>query len=142
MLALDVGKKRIGLAVTDDLGLTAQGLDPLERATLRLDLERLIEQAVKRQVSLILVGLPLHMDGAESPMSARVRKFAEKLAQVTGIPVQLRDERLTSEAAEEHMRHRGLSLSRFLEEKKRGAVDRLAAVLLLEEWLREKERAD
>lgn len=140
VLALDVGQKRIGLAVTDELGATAQGLDPMRRTTLREDLDRIARVASERKVERLVVGLPRHMDGEESPMSRRVRDFARRLEDVTGLTVDLLDERLTSVAAEELLASRGWSLKRFLEEKKKGAVDRLAAVLLLEDWLRKEQR--
>jgi putative Holliday junction resolvase len=139
VLALDVGQKRIGLAISDGLGLTAQGLDVLRRTILREDLDRVARIASERKAARILVGLPLHLSGEESPMSRRVRHFAEKLAQVSGLPVELVDERLTSVSAEERLAAHGWSLQRFLEEKRRGAVDRLAAVILLEDWLRKEQ---
>jgi putative Holliday junction resolvase len=139
VLALDLGQKRIGLAMSDALGLTAQGLDVLRRTTLREDLDRVARVAAERKASRILVGLPVHMNGEESPMSRRVRAFASKLAEITGLPVELLDERLTSVAAEDLLAARGWSLARLLEEKRRGAVDRLAAVLLLDDWMRKEQ---
>ncbi len=70
VLALDVGQKRIGLAISDGLGLTAQGLDVLRRTILREDLDRVARIASERKAARILVGLPLHLSGEESPMSA------------------------------------------------------------------------
>lgn len=135
ILALDVGRKRIGLAVNDSLGL-AQGLDTLQRKTMRADITRLRQIALERKAALFLVGLPLNMRGDEGEMAEFVRTFAAKLETETGIPVRFQDERLTSVEAESRLQERGLSLERMLREKRKGAVDRLAAVILLEDYLR------
>lgn len=137
VLALDVGRKRIGLAVSDSFGL-AQGLDTLQRKTMREDVARLRQIARERKASLFLVGLPLNMRGDEGPMAEFVRTFATRLEQGTGIPVRFQDERLTSVEAEERLQERGLGLDRMLKEKRKGAVDRLAAVILLEDYLRKE----
>lgn len=138
VLALDVGTRRIGMAISDESGMIATGLDSIQRRSLKDDLGRIARIAGERKAALLLVGLPVHMSGDESPMSAKVRGFAAKLERETGLPVVLFDERLTSVQAEELLRERGLSLKRLLEEKRNGAVDRLAAVLLLEDWLRNR----
>jgi putative Holliday junction resolvase len=130
ILALDVGKKRIGLAVSDELGLTAQGLDTLERSRLREDLKKLGQLAQERNVSGLLVGKPLHMSGEESRQSEYTREFAARLAEHTGLPVIFWDERLTSAEAERMLRAEGATL-----EQRKKAVDRMAAVLLLESYL-------
>lgn len=85
------------------------------------------------------MGLPLHMSGDESPMSAEVRRLAEKIGAITGVEVVLLDERLTSVEAEERLAARGWDLRRFLSERRRGAVDQMAAVVLLEDYLRTAE---
>jgi putative Holliday junction resolvase len=130
VLALDVGKKRIGLAISDELGITAQGLETLRRSRIREDLEKLGTIARSWNIEMLLVGQPLHMSGSESRQSEYTREFAERLGNYLGIPVVYWDERLTSAEAERMLRTAGASL----EEKKR-AVDRLAAVLLLESYL-------
>lgn len=130
VLALDVGKRRIGLAVSDELGITAQGLETLERTRVRDDLERLKETAQRLGVSLLLVGRPMHMSGAESRQSEYTREFAERLGKHTSLPVVFWDERLTSLEAERLMREGGASL-----EQRKKAVDRMAAVLLLDSYL-------
>lgn len=130
MLALDVGKKRIGLAISDELGITAQGLETLQRSRIREDLEKLGSIAKSSNVQALLVGRPLHMSGSESRQSEYTREFAERLGNYLGIPVVYWDERLTSAEAERMLRTAGASL-----EEKRRAVDRLAAVLLLESYL-------
>ena len=130
VLALDLGKRRIGLAVSDELGITAQGLETLERTTIREDLARLAQLIVDRQVSLILMGDPLHMSGDKSRQGEYTREFADRLKAATGLPVVFWDERLTTVEAERVLRESGISI------QKRGkAVDRLAAVILLESYL-------
>jgi putative Holliday junction resolvase len=130
ILALDVGKKRIGLAVSDELGITAQGIETLHRTRIREDLEKLKNISHHWNVKLLLVGRPLHMSGAESRQSEYTAEFAERLEQYAGLPVVFWDERLTSAEAERALRETGASL-----EKKKQSVDRLAAVLLLTSYL-------
>lgn len=130
MLALDVGRKRIGLAISDELGITAQGIETLERRRIREDLENLKILAKERNVSTLLIGRPLHMSGSESPQSRYTEEFGERLSKYLDLPVIYWDERLTSMEAERMLRTAAASL----DEKKR-AVDRLSAVLLLESYL-------
>ena len=130
VLALDFGKRRIGLAISDALGLTAQGLETLERTTVREDLARLAELAENRDVALILMGDPRHMSGRQSRQSGKAREFAERLSGRTGLPVDYWDERLTTVEAQRVLKEGGLS-----SRKRARAVDRLAAVLLLESYL-------
>jgi putative holliday junction resolvase len=130
ILALDLGKKRIGLALSDPLGITAQGLPTLERKNMREDLAELKRIAEENEVTLILMGHPLHMSGAEGRQAAYAREFAEKLAARTGIEVKLWDERLTTVEAQRVLRESGISI-----EKRARAVDRLSAVILLASFL-------
>jgi putative Holliday junction resolvase len=130
ILALDVGKKRIGLAISDELRISAQGLPTLRRTKIREDLRKLFELAKEREVALFLVGNPLHMSGDESRQSVYTAEFAERLREATGIPIAYWDERLTSVEAERVLREANASI-----EQRRAAVDRLAAVLLLESYL-------
>lgn len=130
MLALDVGKKRIGLAVSDAMGITAQGLPTLERTRIRDDLARLKAIAVQWEIATVLVGRPLHMSGAESRQSEYTAEFAGRLGEYLGLPVVFWDERLTSVEAERRLREAGATL-----DQRRKAVDRIAAVLLLESYL-------
>lgn len=136
ILALDVGKKRIGLAVSDELGITAQGIPTLQRTRIRDDLNKLRDVAVQWQVRMLVIGNPLHMKGTESRQSEYTKEFAGRLAEHLGLPVVFWDERLTSVEAERVLREGGASL----DERKR-AVDRLAAVLLLESFLENRRLA-
>ena len=130
VLALDLGKRRIGLALSDELGITAQGLETLERSNIREDLARLAQLALDKNVALILMGNPLHMSGHAGRQSEYTRDFAQRLQTVTGLPVEFRDERLTTVEAERVLRQSGISI-----QKRAKAVDRLAAVILLESYL-------
>lgn len=130
ILALDVGKKRIGLAISDALGITAQGLPTFARTRIREDLSRLIELMRDREVTLLLIGKPLHMSGQNSRQGEYTVEFGERLRQKSGLPVVYWDERLTTVEAERVLRAGGATL-----EQRKKAVDRLAAVLLLESYL-------
>lgn len=129
-MALDVGKKRIGLAVSDELGITAQGIETLQRTRVRDDIQALKEITKRRCVTMLLVGRPLHMSGSESRQSEYTREFAERLSKNLGLPVVYWDERLTSAEAERALRESGATL-----EQRKRSVDRMAAVLLLESYL-------
>ena len=130
ILALDLGKRRIGLAISDPLGLTAQGLPNLDRTNKRSDLAALARLAREREVELILMGNPINMGGAEGRQSAWVREFAASLEGYTGLPIRFWDERLTTVEAHRVLRSSGISL-----EKRKAAVDRLSAVILLQSYL-------
>lgn len=130
ILALDLGRKRIGLAVSDLLGITAQGLPTLQRVNLRTDLAALGQLVEEQQVALLLMGNPLHMSGDESRQGAYTREFGERLAKHTGVEIRYWDERLTSVEAGRVLRSSGISI-----EKRAKAVDRLSAVILLESYL-------
>jgi putative pre-16S rRNA nuclease len=130
ILALDVGSKTIGLAVSDPLGFSAQGLDTIRRKNKRLDFEQLGKILQQYEVAEIVVGYPLRMSGAEGTQSQKMTLFAEELRQRFAIPVHLWDERLTSAQANRILREAELSIRR------RGqVVDRLAAVLILQSFL-------
>lgn len=130
VLALDVGKRRIGLALSDELGLTAQGIETLERTTIREDIARLVELAASRGVGLLLIGDPVHMSGRAGRQAEYVREFGERLGKAAGIPTRFWDERLTTVEAQRVLRQSGVSI-----EKRARAVDRLSAVILLESYL-------
>jgi len=130
ILALDLGKKRIGLAISDPLGITAQGLPNLARANKRADLAALEQLIRERQAGLILMGNPINMRGDEGRQSGWVREFAQALEKRTGLPVKLWDERLTSVEAGRVLRSSGISI-----QKRAAAVDRLSAVILLQSYL-------
>lgn len=130
ILALDLGKKRIGLAISDPLGITAQGLPNLKRSNKRADLAALEALAREREVGLFLMGNPINMRGDEGRQSGWVREFAQALEARSGVAVKFWDERLTSVEAGRVLRASGISI-----EKRAAAVDRLSAVILLQSYL-------
>ena len=130
VLALDLGKKRIGLAVSDALGITAQGLPTLQRTRIREDLAALEKVIAENEVTMILMGHPLHMSGREGRQADYTREFAERLGEQTGIEIRFWDERLTTVEASRVLRQSGISI-----EKRAKAVDRLSAVILLGSFL-------
>jgi putative Holliday junction resolvase len=130
ILALDLGKKRIGLAISDPLGITAQGLETLERRGRRDDIEDLRRLAAERGVRKILLGDPLHMSGETSRQSDYTREFAAELKRKTGLPVEFRDERWTSREAERTLRGSGVAQS-----SRKATIDKLSAVILLQDYL-------
>jgi putative Holliday junction resolvase len=130
ILALDLGKRRIGLAISDPLRVTAQGLPNLVRTRIRDDLDALEQMVKERQVGLVLLGNPINMKGTEGRQSGWVREFATAMEKRTGVPVKLWDERLTSVEAGRVLRSSGISI-----EKRAAAVDKLSAVILLQSYL-------
>src|SRR2546428_9493492 len=108
ILALDLGKKRIGLAVSDELGLTAQGLPTLQRTNKKTDLAALRNIIRERRVTQIVMGNPLHMSGDAGRQVEWAREFADVLANYTGLPVRLWDERLTTAEASRVLRASGI----------------------------------
>lgn len=130
ILGLDVGSKTIGLAVSDPLGITAQGLPTLRRKNKRIDLGALREIIQKYEVAEIVVGYPLRMSGAEGTQSGKMVLFAEELKKQFDLPVHLWDERLTSAEANRVLRESEMSIQRRGE-----VVDQLAAVLILQSWM-------
>ncbi len=136
VLALDVGSRRIGVAVSDPLGITAQGLETIQRQNKRKDWEALGAVLKKYEVSEIVVGLPLRLSGAEGTQSEKMRIFAGELHAQFGLPVHLWDERWTSTEANRLLRETNLSI-----EKRGKAVDRMAAILILQAWLEARSSA-
>jgi putative Holliday junction resolvase len=136
-LSLDVGSKTIGLAVSDPLGVTAQGLETLRRKNKRTDFEQLRKIITQYEVREIVAGYPLHMSGDPSAQSRRVSEFAEELRQRFQLPVHLWDERLTSSEANRVLRESEMSIRRRAE-----VVDRLAAVLILQAFLESRRSSE
>jgi putative holliday junction resolvase len=135
VLGLDVGTRRIGVAVSDPLGITAQGLKTLQRKNKNRDLEYLRRLVAEYDVKEIVIGLPLRMSGVEGVQAEKIRAFAAELCRRFRLPVHLWDERLTSAEANRLLRETDLSI-----EKRGQAVDRMAAILILQGWM-ENRRA-
>jgi putative Holliday junction resolvase len=128
-LGLDVGDKRIGLALSDPLGITAQPLAVVERVGLETDV-RAVLATVGEPVGLIVAGLPLEMHGAEGRQAARVRRFCDALAARSGIDVVYQDERLTTVQSRRLLESAGVRRGRRKE-----VLDKMAATLILQAWL-------
>lgn len=128
--ALDLGKRRIGIAVADDGGLAVHPIGALERRSVVRDLELIRARLVEFEVSRVIVGLPLNMDGSAGPPARAAAAFANRLREASGLPVDLFDERLTSFEAEERLKE--LSSRRA---RDKGTIDAVAASIILEGWL-------
>jgi putative holliday junction resolvase len=130
IMALDVGDKKIGVAISDSLLLTAQSRPTLRRTSLAADLKVLKDLVEENEVNEIVVGQPLHMNGAISPQSQKVARFAETIRDALKLPIIFWDERLTSFAAEQHLEELGLNWR-----KRREHIDKIAAMIILQNYL-------
>lgn len=130
ILAVDFGLRRLGLAVSDPLGIVAQGLPTIERKNTAADLAALEALAEEYSVGEVILGNPLSKSGGETAISRRVEEFAEKLRRRLSCPVKLWDERLTSAEANRMLRSSGMGLR-----KRQRAVDQVSAVLILQNYL-------
>lgn len=131
ILAIDYGRRRIGLAISDELGLTAQPLGTMQRKNRRSDLRRLRDLARKNQVGVVLIGSPVHLSGRSGEMAEEAARFAARIREELRLPVELRDERLTSWEAKQ--------MAEELSMGKKADIDSLAAAILLREYLSESE---
>jgi len=141
ILAIDYGKKRLGLALSDELGATSRPFATWTRINRRRDLARLRELVRQRGVCRIVVGLPLHLDGTPSEMSEEAGRFAARVEKALGIPVEMMDERLSSWEAHETLsaqksnnRARRDSSGRS-ETRKKTPLDDIAAAIILQDYL-------
>ncbi|HXW61541.1 MAG TPA: Holliday junction resolvase RuvX [Candidatus Acidoferrales bacterium] len=126
VLAIDYGRRRMGLALSDELGCTAQPLAILVRRNRSSDLRRLRDLCRERKVSQVVVGYPVHMSGEAGAMAEEAARFAARLERELGIPVDLQDERLTSWEAKQMA---------WEAKAKRGPLDDVAAAIVLREYL-------
>lgn len=130
ILALDPGTKRIGVALSDELGWTAQPLETFERKSLHVDVAHINELVRRHEVREIVIGMPIQLDGRAGPAAQSVQQFLEALQAAVDVPVVSWDERLTTKAAEQMLIEADVS-----RKKRKGAVDRVAAALLLKSYL-------
>jgi len=137
ILAVDLGTRRIGLAVSDRLGLTAQGLPSLQRG--RDPVDQVLAVCREQDASEIVVGLPLNMDGTRGPAADAAGAFAVELRERGGLPVHIWDERLSSVAAERILIEGGV---RRAKRRKEGLVDRAAAVIILQGYLEHRRHRE
>jgi len=130
IMALDVGSKTIGVAVSDPLGWTGQGVGVIRRKNREHDLAEVLRLVREWDVTELVVGLPLSLDGSRGPQAQQAEAFARRLAETTGLPVRMQDERLTTRQAERVLV--GADLSR---RRRRQVIDKAAAVLILQSYL-------
>ena len=130
ILAIDLGDRRIGLAIGDALQITAHGLPTAERRNKRDDLNYIKSLVKKHEASLIVIGHPINMDGSRGPAAEKAERFAAALEKHIGIPVELWDERLTTVEAGELLRQSGMN-----REERKQRVDQMAARLILQSYL-------
>lgn len=133
ILSLDLGQKRIGVAVCDELQMTARGTEVITRTSREKLFQKIEELVAEFDAVALVIGLPLNFDGSESKGAIEARKIAAELAQTLSIPVHLQDERLTSHAAEENLREQGYD---WREIKK--LVDKEAAAIILRDFLEQQ----
>lgn len=133
ILAIDYGRQRIGLAISDELGLTASPLPVMRRRNGREDVRRLQKLVREHGVALVLVGNPVHLSGRASEMADEAAQFAGRIEKELKVKVELRDERLTSWEAEEIVNKSGGG------KKKKRDIDSLAAAIILREYLDAKQ---
>lgn len=135
-LALDVGDRRIGIAISDDLGLTARGLLVLESVSVKKDTSKILDILKENKCLRIVVGLPVKLDGTDSLQTEKVRQFAAALENklrsnaMGDIPVILHDERFSTKIAEETLIEAGVR-----REKRKEIIDKQAAAVILQDWL-------
>ena len=134
IMGLDIGDRTIGVAVSDLLGITAQGVQTIKRRNFQWDLQQLEKVIKKHGVGKIIVGLPKNMNGTIGAQGEKVLAFAEKLEKTTGIPVEAWDERLTSVSAEKFLLEGDMS-----RKKRKEVIDKIAAVIILQNYLDYKE---
>lgn len=130
ILALDIGKRRIGVAVSDPLGLVARPVETVRSVSLNVDIARVVELAQQLEAELIVVGDPLHMSGDAGIMSNRAHKFGDALHAASNLPVEYCDERLTSVEAQRILQESGVPLK-----KAREQIDAMAAAVILQSYL-------
>ena len=130
IMGLDLGDKTIGVAISDEMGWTAQGIETIKRTTLDADMQRLEALITQYQVQEIVIGLPKNMNGTIGPRGELSQVFAELVKERFSKPVQLWDERLTTKAAE-----RMLVAADVSRKKRKQVIDKMAAVMILQGYL-------
>jgi putative Holliday junction resolvase len=129
-LGLDVGRKRIGVAGCDRLGISVHGITTIIRKSWQEDMAELRSLIIERNIDTLVIGLPYNMDGSLGYQAKQVQKFAHGATKQLGMNLEFVDERLTSYEAEEMMRSQGISTR-----ENKAMIDRKAAALILQQWL-------
>ena len=133
ILAIDYGDARIGLSVSDEIGVVAGPLPTYTSVSMRKDADFIAKLSRDRGVGCIVIGLPLNMDGSKGPRAQKTEAFGRVLAKITDLEVIYKDERLTTVAAE-----RDLTMAGIRRDKQKNAVDSVAAMLILQRYLDKK----
>lgn len=135
-IGLDVGDKTIGVAVSDALNITAQGVTTIERVGIKKDTSRVMDYIVEYDCDTVVIGLPLKLDGTDSPQTEKVREFRTRLENklrssgLSKVAIEYYDERLTTVMAERVLIEADMS-----RKKRKGIIDRQAAVIILQSYL-------
>ena len=137
LLGLDVGDIRIGVALSDELGVAAHPLCTLTRKNRKVDLIAISDLVSIHKVERVIIGLPISLDGSIGPQAEKIQKFAKRLAHVIDIPIEFQDERFTTAEAEEILR----SLNKDTEEQK-ALIDEVAAVIILTDYLNQDQEIE
>jgi putative Holliday junction resolvase len=130
ILGIDMGERRIGLALSDPLGYTAQGLNTVQIKNPEDVCDKLMDVIKEKKVELLVFGLPKNMNGTLGPQAKKVQEYADKLKQLSGLPVDFEDERLSTVSAEQVLLMADQSRA-----KRKKAIDRMAAVIILQSYL-------
>ena len=137
ILGLDIGEKRIGVAISDELYFSANGLDVIERKNNGEDINKIAEIVSRYNVVKIVVGLPKNMDGSVGPSVEEVKKYVNKLQNALEVEVDFWDERLSTVAAEKTLIEADIS-----RKKRKKVIDKMAAVFILKNYLDFKSKVD
>jgi putative Holliday junction resolvase len=133
VLGIDAGERRVGIAMSDELGLLASPVIVLDRRHgLAPVLDQLAELVAREGVDQVVVGLPLNADGSQGPQARRAQDFARVAGRVLGVPVSLWDERMSTQEAEAIVRAQGRNTRRL---RQRGEIDAIAAAVILQDYL-------
>ena len=130
IMVLDIGDKTIGVALSDLMGMTAQGIKTIKRTSKKNDIEEIKQIIKEKQVNLIVSGLPKNMNGTVGPQGEKVQKFCELIKEETGLEIEFWDDRLTTVAAEKTLITADVS-----RKKRKNVIDMMAAVLILQGYL-------
>ena len=137
LLGLDIGDIRIGVALSDKLGVAAHPLCTLTRKNRKVDLIAISDLISIHKVERVIIGLPLSLDGSIGPQAEKVQKFAQRLESVINIPIEFQDERFTTAEAEEILRE----LNKDTKEQKE-LIDEVAAVIILTDYLNQEREVN
>lgn len=130
ILGLDVGEKTIGVALSDPMGWTAQGITTIRRTGMTADVQALLDLINEYEVEEVLIGLPLNMDGSRGPSAAKARKLGDALGQLCPCKITYRDERLSTVAAQKTLLEGDVS-----RRGRKKVIDKMAAVFILQGYL-------